>query len=266
MSLPSTFIGNRSAGAVTPTAAPPAQPHFVFGLDLGQTTDPTALAGLEVPLDVGAPRTICFLKRWHLGTPYPEIVADVVKILNHPLVAGSRLMVDQTGVGRAVVDLFRATHALRITGITITGGTQSSQVERDWRVPKNDLVAAVVALSQSDKLHVSPELPDGETLKKELANFRTKITAALNETYSSWREGQHDDLLLAAAMAVWAARRFGVGPYEPPAIARNSAEGRSVLFDAPRGVFLQRGIGDDDEDDRFSIRMPWDAPREGRPL
>ncbi len=30
-----------------------------------------------------------------------------------------------------------------------------------------------------------------------------KITLAGNDTYEAWREGDHDDLVLAAAMAAW---------------------------------------------------------------
>ncbi len=37
-----------------------------------------------------------------------------------------------------------------------------------------------------------------------MRTFRTKITAALHDTYRH-REGEHDDLLLALCCAVWAA-------------------------------------------------------------
>ena len=36
-----------------------------------------------------------------------------------------------------------------------------------------------------------------------LEAFRVKITEAANETFGAWREGQHDDLLLAVALAAW---------------------------------------------------------------
>jgi hypothetical protein len=34
-----------------------------------------------------------------------------------------------------------------------------------------------------------------------------KITPATNEVFGAWREGQHDDLVLAVAIAVWQAER-----------------------------------------------------------
>ena len=44
-------------------------------------------------------------------------------------------------------------------------------------------------------------------LIRELETFRVKITEAANETFGAWREGQHDDLLLAVALAAWAGER-----------------------------------------------------------
>ena len=40
-------------------------------------------------------------------------------------------------------------------------------------------------------------------LVQELENFRAKVTAARQETLESWREGRHDDLILAVAVAAW---------------------------------------------------------------
>jgi len=44
-------------------------------------------------------------------------------------------------------------------------------------------------------------------LVKELENFRVKITVNANETFESWRERDHDDLVLAVAMATWLGER-----------------------------------------------------------
>jgi hypothetical protein len=47
-------------------------------------------------------------------------------------------------------------------------------------------------------------------LRAELLNFRVKINLASgHDSYEAWREGDHDDLVLAAAMAVWSARAPG---------------------------------------------------------
>ena len=40
-------------------------------------------------------------------------------------------------------------------------------------------------------------------LMKELQTFRVKIRTSANETFESWRERDHDDMVLAVALAVW---------------------------------------------------------------
>jgi hypothetical protein len=45
-------------------------------------------------------------------------------------------------------------------------------------------------------------------LRAELLNFRVTINLATGyDRYEAWREGDHDDLVLAAALAVWSARK-----------------------------------------------------------
>ena len=46
-----------------------------------------------------------------------------------------------------------------------------------------------------------------ETLARELELFRVKVTASRSEVYESWRERDHDDLVLALALACWAGTR-----------------------------------------------------------
>ena len=59
-------------------------------------------------------------------------------------------------------------------------------------------------------MQVARSLPDAGVLLREMHNFRVKITAAANETFSPWREGDHDDLVLAVAVAVWQGERDGL--------------------------------------------------------
>jgi hypothetical protein len=71
------------------------------------------------------------------------------------------------------------------------------------------LVAAVREALELRRLKLAKR-PDGTpidhatTLKNELLNFRVKITAAANETFSA-REGLHDDLVLSVALPIWLA-------------------------------------------------------------
>jgi hypothetical protein len=201
---------------------------YFVGLDLGQAGDPTALVVLRrTPLvdSGGAVRRdhrnrrlfdyeCPHLERYPLSTPYPEIVARVRSLLARPeLQPGPCLALDATGVGRAVTDLFLDAHLpAECLPVTITGGSgEARRATWDARagpiaywVPKVELVSVVQATLSSGRLKLAKSLPLAETLRAELLHFKVRITAAAHEVYGTWREGQHDDLVLALALAVWA--------------------------------------------------------------
>jgi hypothetical protein len=72
-------------------------------------------------------------------------------------------------------------------------------------------------LIQQWRLRIAASLPEAKTLTDELVGFRYTITQASNLTYEAWREGAHDDLVLALSLAVWEAEKglFGVEVDEP---------------------------------------------------
>jgi hypothetical protein len=152
------------------------------------------------------PLTVNWLERLPLGTSYPDAVARVGALLGTaPLRADvTALVVDQTGVGRPVVDLMRL-QGLRPVAVTITAGTATAYDpdEDSYRTPKRDLVSVMAVLLEQRRLRVSAVLPEAATLRRELETFRRKVTPAGDDTYSSWREADHDDLVLAVALAVW---------------------------------------------------------------
>jgi hypothetical protein len=51
-------------------------------------------------------------------------------------------------------------------------------------------------------------LEQARDLLRELETFKVKVTESLNETFESWRERDHDDLVLALALAAWTAERW----------------------------------------------------------
>lgn len=217
----------------------------ILGLDLGQKSDPTALAGLEqYPVSGVNHYNLRILERWPLQTPYPQIVADVCALLTRPQLHQACLAVDQTGVGRPVVDMFVADPRLTVPlyPITITAGHHVKQEPDGYHVPKKDLVGVLTVLFEQDRLRVDKKLPQAAMLVKELDNFRVKITAAANETFAAWREGQHDDLVLAVAIAAWVGEdtsagwdgSVGLGP-------------KNLVSAAPGGVFLPWAPADDDD-------------------
>ncbi len=186
--------------------------NFFLGLDLGQAQDYTALAVVErkefryeaKPCEYH----IRHLERPKLGTPYPAIVEKVQDLMQSPqLLNRTALVVDATGVGRPVVDLFRKA-GLRPVAITITGGNTVTVGGGGYHVPKRDLVSTLQVLFQSGRLKVAGGLKLAPVLVEELLNFKVKINVkTAHDSYEAWREGIHDDLVLAVALACWYGER-----------------------------------------------------------
>jgi len=153
------------------------------------------------------------VQRWKLGTSYPTIVDDVVTmLLRAPLAKECPLIVDATGVGRPVVDMFYAHKRwdFPMTPVTITGGVTVTHDGGYMHVPKRDLVGVVQVLLQSRRLRFpeASKVPEVATLVSELGTFQTKISlATAHDSYGAWREGTHDDLVLSLALALWYAER-----------------------------------------------------------
>lgn len=180
---------------------------FIIGVDLGQAADFTALCVVEklLPSD---PRAAVYhvrhLERPALGTKYPVVVARVQEMLaTPPLSVSTPLVIDKTGVGTAVVDMFAATGE-EPWAVTITGGDEVIREGRHVKVPKREVVGNLVMLFQSERLKIAAGLAEGATLVNELVNFKVKVNLATgNERFAAWRESIHDDLVLAVALACW---------------------------------------------------------------
>jgi hypothetical protein len=216
---------------VKPTVEPVT--YRVLGLDLGKAVDYTALIVLEwtwPPPPVALPTRppparptyyVPALRRWPLGTSYVDIARWLVRFYQSPEVGRwglpPVLVVDETGVGAPVVDMLREKLGGSkvpggLAGVTITGGSQVSLVaEGRWRVAKIQLASVLVRLIQDRRLQLA-DLPETAVLLREAQTFSVKITPAGNETFESWREADHDDLVFALGLACWAAENFNWRP------------------------------------------------------
>lgn len=238
----------------------------ISGLDLGQSSDYTALVTLEydveeIPQQVvvtsgpmgrtqvtttgGIPTPLLKLmappipkvyrlrrlERFVLGTAYTTIVDRVTGLFERPPLYGSTLVIDKTGVGAAVYDMFARptqtkheeyegfTQTTRIKAavrpVTITGGSGATPDGAGFRVSKKELVSILQVLLQSEdplnpekrRLQLARSIPLVKVLVQELEVFKVKITEAGNETFEAWRTRDHDDCVLALAVALWVAER-----------------------------------------------------------
>lgn len=228
-------------------------PPFIVSLDIGQSHDPTALAILErriVQLGAAIHQEYHnrFLLRFPLGTPYPDIAEEVSGLLKQlprppawqedvrrlqrdapshrlpPEPPRHVFIIDNTGVGRPVGDMF-ARLSMRTLRIMITGGTQVTNPVRDeYHVPKSALIGAFQVALQTYRFKAAEGMPEVLTLIQEARDFQYKIKSTASEDpYLVWRSGAHDDLLLAVCMGVWYGETHAPPPprgLKPPASKR----------------------------------------------
>jgi hypothetical protein len=199
--------------------------NFCIGLDLGQASDYTTLAVVEKleANDASSGRNcialhLRHLERYPLRTPYPEIADRVATLMRRDELTVSttdhmlrevrvppELVIDQTGVGAPVADLLRE-RDLIFRSVVITGGDRVNWEGRTYRVPKRDLVSALEVSLQTGTLKAAEGLELWPALRQEMVSFRRKIDLrTAHDSYEHWREGGHDDLVLAVCLACWGA-------------------------------------------------------------
>jgi hypothetical protein len=191
--------------------------RIFVGVDFGQKRDYSAVSVVEsVRTIAGGSRDeltslqCIHLQRWALNTSFPKIVADTVNLVNslsaRALADKPTLSVDATGLGLPLVDMFKEqTFNARFVPIYIIGNGSVNTEGGITRVPKRDLISATQIALQNRKLKIASQLPEADTLVRELSNYKVKISDSGHDSYSAWRESIHDDLVLSLALAVWCA-------------------------------------------------------------
>lgn len=241
---------------------------WVCGLDIGQAHDPAALAIVQrdMVLQPGGLIELRYqcrhLERFPLGTPYgglclhqvppglacrhcpagvsigglvEQVAARVVRLprpREWPVDLGHepyRLLVDATGVGRPIVELFAQAH-LRPIAVTMTWGEDVHQhAWNDYTVPKKVLVGALQVTLQTGRCRVAAALPEAQTLVKEALNFQYKLSPTTGtDQYGAWREGQHDDLLFALGLCTWYGEHHRPARWTDPQRAQTYDAGRPL--------------------------------------
>src|ERR671916_2584694 len=198
---------------------------YFVGLDLGQSADYTALAVVQTTYERTEQRQLRkrlhlrHLERYQLRTPYTTIADGVAAVMRcealntdeydpkrHRVARPKvELLVDKTGVGRGVTDILKE-RGLRFTGIVIHGGESTHKADGAHHVPKKDLVAALEVPFDRGTLKIAEGLELWPALREELQSFRRKQNPKTSHvSFEHWRESDHDDLVLAVAMACWGA-------------------------------------------------------------
>ena len=192
---------------------------WTLAADIGQSQDYTALSVLQhtrTPIEddwevneiarritqkVIERFDVRGLKRLPLGMEYP-LQADRVQQLLATLPGRCDLVLDQTGVGAPVADIF-AQRGLKPVRITITAGAEPTQLGyRRYGVPKSRLISNIDARLHTGELRFADDLGEGDALRDEMQNFQRHTSAAGRAIFEA-RSGKHDDIVLSIACALW---------------------------------------------------------------
>lgn len=202
--------------------------NYVLGVDLGTQQDFTAIVLLKRVEKLTAKTTlrrdeertvvshyqVPLLEQLALGTEYPLIIARVKQILELPQLYGQcQLVVDATGVGLPVLQQMRG-QGLSPIGVTITGGSTVGQNSSGYTVPKQELVSTTQVLFQQKRIQIARALALADHFMSQLKKFKVKVTAARNETWEGDKD--HDDIVMAAAIAFWYAEKMFGYPHAAP--------------------------------------------------
>ena len=169
---------------------------LVAGLDLARRSDHSALVLLDVEPDRLTVTAALRLPQAPLRQQFALIA---------PHLAGLDLLVfDQSGLGDAAAELLPKTPPH--VGVCLIGGdrplTRSAQGNR-LVVGKSWLIQRLGAAMRSGEMTVADHAPGRELLRRELAQFVFKPGARGQLRLEAARG--HDDLVIAAALAVLAA-------------------------------------------------------------
>jgi hypothetical protein len=118
------------------------------------------------------------------------------------------IYLDVTGLGGPFLDfLLREFPNLPVVGVTITSGEKAVEQYQPkgyqtLHVGKEALIGRLQVLLGSGRIHM-PQTAVAAELEHELKVFEGRTTAAKHVKYEA-KEGEHDDLVISAALAVWA--------------------------------------------------------------
>lgn len=181
---------------------------YLIGLDLGQQNDYTVisvfnLTFFEDPIE-SLRYDLLFLVKFPLRLSYPKIVKNIKDFIDEFFsVSKDYLMiVDYTGVGRPIVDLFRESN-IDVVALNIIGGNSVNwNNDKQVNVPKKELISSLQIVLQEKRIRIADDVYHLEDLKREFINFRGSFTSHGNAKFGGII-GSHDDIVLSIGLPIW---------------------------------------------------------------
>jgi hypothetical protein len=191
--------------------------HYYAGVDLGKRRDPSTVVVLRTTYAYGkANYHAGYLKRFNLQMLYTDISSKLASLDKQLQQLAARedkeaiitYVLDATGIGGPVAEVVckRLPYA-RIMKAYITGGISTTYSPEDaWEVhiPKGQLVSGLMAAFDRGVITMSENSKEADAILEELANFEIHISDEGHDSYYA-APAHHDDLVIALALAVWAA-------------------------------------------------------------
>jgi hypothetical protein len=193
---------------------------YLIGLDIGMMQDYSALCMIEQIEEVKPANLVerilehyevrynlTHIEQFPLGTQFPAVVKRVSEIVYNPEIErNNKLIIDATGIGEAIVQMFREKSILPVS-IVITGGAEVTKPRSKYEiyhVPKRDLVSALMKIVQSGRFKIADGLALGRLFDEQLSMFHYTLNKKTgHDSYEAAKDSIHDDIVLAAALAAW---------------------------------------------------------------
>ena len=137
----------------------------------------------------------------------------------------STLLIDGTGIGEAVYDIYTSKGLEPVKIIFTSGETASMERNRaeqskrfndisGYKVPKVDMVSAAQVIFQQGRIRFAPDLPFRDECLEQLQSFVGKVNERTeNVKYENLTDEIHDDFVVNILMASWYAIHMDAEAY-----------------------------------------------------
>lgn len=180
----------------------PHRTHYYLGLDLGQRRDHSALVVLESKLELTGEfdhahyihltetrLRVHHAERFPLGFPYLRLISILRDLFDQLPPSEKVLLIDAAGPGAPLTELIvRSDLDAEFVPITITPGSDA----HGRNISRRALLSNLRILFEAGYLHLSPK--------------HTDLLTELRTVQIDGHQSQHDDLVMALALAAWPAR------------------------------------------------------------
>lgn len=177
--------------------------NIILGLDLGQQSDYTVLTAIHDNRKENGTYDLIYIKKYKLKTSYVTVVKDIYTLIsNSPILIGSPIVIDATGVGRPVVDMFLDV-GTNLISATITSGMVSNwKTVSEVTIPKKEIASVLQVVLQNRRLKIPSDLEGLPDLQREFLNFKVSISNRGGSSFNA-SSGYHDDIVMSLGLAIW---------------------------------------------------------------